>query len=62
MMDKAEKSGSAKLFWAVILGIVLYVVLDVVASVVAAPLQPDQPSGKRPCSRKVRVHHDYKLP
>ena len=39
-MDKAEKSGSSKLFWAVILGIVLYVILDVVAQLLPPHYSP----------------------
>ncbi len=39
-MDKADKSGSAKLFWAVILGIILYVVLDVVVQLLPPHYSP----------------------
>ena len=39
-MDKAGKSGYARLFWAVILGLVLYVVLDVVAQLLPPHYSP----------------------
>jgi uncharacterized membrane protein len=39
-MEKADKSGPARLFWAVILGIVLYVVLDVVAQLLPPHYSP----------------------
>jgi hypothetical protein len=39
-MDKADKSGSARLFWTVILGIVLYVVLDVVVQLLPPHYSP----------------------
>jgi len=39
-MDKANKSGSAKLFWGVIIGIVLYVVLDVVVQLLPPHYSP----------------------
>jgi len=39
-MDKIDESGSARLFWAVILGIVLYVVLDVVAQLLPPHYSP----------------------
>ncbi|MGA2384909.1 MAG: DUF998 domain-containing protein [Candidatus Bathyarchaeia archaeon] len=39
-MGNVEKSGSARLFWEVILGIVLYVVLDVVAQLLPPHYSP----------------------
>lgn len=39
-MDKDDKSGSVKLFWAVIIGIVLYVVLDVIAQLLPPHYSP----------------------
>jgi len=39
-MDKVKKSGSAKLFWIVILGILLYVVLDVIAQLLPPHYSP----------------------
>jgi hypothetical protein len=39
-MIKAQKSGSARLFWIVILGIVLYLVLDVVAQMLPPHFSP----------------------
>jgi hypothetical membrane protein len=39
-MDKVKKSSSAKLFWIVILGIVLYVVLDVIAQLLPPHYSP----------------------
>ena len=39
-MDKFKKTDSAKLFWIVILGIVLYVILDVIAQVLPPHYSP----------------------
>lgn len=39
-MDKVKKSSSAKLFWIVILGIILYVVLDVIAQLLPPHYSP----------------------
>jgi len=39
-MNTAEKNGSARLFWAVIVGVVLYVVLDVVAQLLPPHYSP----------------------
>ena len=39
-MDKAEKSGYARLFWAVVLGLVLYVALDVLAQLLPPHYSP----------------------
>ena len=39
-MEKNEKADSAKLFWAVIVGIVLYVILDVVAQLLPPHYSP----------------------
>ncbi len=39
-MDKFKKADSAKLFWIVILGIVLYVVLDVIAQILPPHYSP----------------------
>ena len=39
-MDKFKKADSAKLFWIVILGIVLYVILDVIAQILPPHYSP----------------------
>ena len=40
VMDKVEKSSSAKLFWIVILGLILYAVLDVIAQLLPPHYSP----------------------